>query len=321
MPKDGLPAPGEARAAAPASKWRRWLPWATAAFILLAAVLVANVFRDVSWKTVQHSLTQLDGMRLGTAALCVFGSYVTLTCFDWLGTRHAGSRIAYPRVALAAFTALSIGHTVGLAPFSAGAVRYRFYSRWGMSAGQIATLILSSAITVTLGQLALASLVMLGRPGLAAKLLHLDPNLVRILGAVGILLLVGWVVASALIRRPVRIAQWSIALPPWRIAAAQVVAGAVNYTFIAAAIHRLLGPTVDYATVTTAYMLGNVAALVTHVPGGLGVLEAVMVGLLPGHDVIGPMIAFRALYFFIPLAIGLTLFGSIELALRLRRRS
>lgn len=298
---------------------RRWLPWLTAALILLAAALIANVFREISWDQVRRSLSQLDAMRLGTAALCVAGSYATLTWFDWLGVRHAGKRLAYPRTALASFTALSIGHTVGLSPFSAGAVRYRFYTRWGLTAGDVATIIVSSATTVALGQWALATIALLLRPDLAGKILHLDPGLARWIGIGGAAVLAGWVVAAACIRRPLRIRQWTIALPQWRIAVAQVLVGGVNYAFIAAALHRLIGPSTDYLTVATAYVLGNVTVLISHVPGGLGVLEAVMMSVLPGKDVIGPLIAFRVLYYFVPLAIGISLLAGIELALRLRR--
>ena len=66
-------------------------------------------------------------------------------------------------------------------------------------------------------------------------------------------------------------------------------------------------------------MIGNLAALVSHVPGGLGVLEGVVMVLLPGSSVIGGLLVFRAVYFFVPLAIGAPLFGLIELW-GLRRR-
>ena len=59
-----------------------------------------------------------------------------------------------------------------------------------------------------------------------------------------------------------------------------------------------------YLEVATAYVTSNIAALVSHVPGGLGVLEATMLGLLPHVGAIGALLVFRVLYFFVPLMIG-----------------
>ncbi len=59
------------------------------------------------------------------------GSYICLGLFDALAVRYAGKPLALHRTAIASFCGLSIGHTVGLAALSSGAVRYRFYARLG----------------------------------------------------------------------------------------------------------------------------------------------------------------------------------------------
>ena len=53
-------------------------------------------------------------------------------------------------------------------------------------------------------------------------------------------------------------------------------------------------------------------------PGGVGVIESVVVHLLPKTDVIGPLIAFRCLYFLGPLALGLVAFAATEAWFRWR---
>src|SRR5690606_20540795 len=85
-------------------------------------------------------------------------SYLCLTVFDFLALRYAGKPLSYPRAALASFTSLAIGHNVGVAALSSGAVRYRFYSRWGLDAEEIAKLIVFCAVTVSLGLVTLAGL-------------------------------------------------------------------------------------------------------------------------------------------------------------------
>jgi uncharacterized membrane protein YbhN (UPF0104 family) len=301
---------------------RRWMPLLTAALVAVAAFLVWRVLHQFSLADVSRSLHRLSGARLALAALCTAGSYLALTGFDYLGIRYAGARLAYPRVALASFTGLSIGHTLGLAPLSTGAIRYRFYSQWGLDAATIAKVVLFSAMTVAIGELSLSSIVMLAEPELAGRVLGVAPPIARLLGAGGAAVLALYVALAATIRRGLRIRRWSIELPTWRLALGQIAIGTINYACVAGALYQTLsaaGP-VDYAAVATAFILANIAALMTHVPGGVGVQEAVVITLLPGADAIGALIAFRVIYFLIPLAIGTTLFGGVELARRLRPR-
>src|SRR3546814_20301383 len=59
-----------------------------------------------------------------------------------------------------------------------------------------------------------------------------------------------------------------------------------------------------------------VAALISHVPGGLGVVEAVVLMLVAEAGVIGALVAFRVVYYLMPLVLGSLLFAASELARR-----
>jgi uncharacterized membrane protein YbhN (UPF0104 family) len=72
----------------------------------------------------------------------------------------------------------------------------------------------------------------------------------------------------------------------------------------------------SYLKVATASVTANIAAIISHVPGGLGVLEATIVHVLPGAESIAAVIAYRVIYYFIPLAIGISLFIASEFLLR-----
>ena len=103
-----------------------------------------------------------------------------------------------------------------------------------------------------------------------------------------------------------------------RIAAAQIVVGTVNFACVAACLHQVLLGVEDipYLSVATVYVAANLASLVSHVPGGLGVIEAVVVHLLPGVPLIGAVLVFRFVYFLVPLMIGSLLFLTSEVLLR-----
>ncbi len=301
---------------------RRWMPWLSALLVLGALVVVAGVLRQFSWAQVAQSLHRLSASNLALAVLFTAGSYLALTGFDYLGLRYAGRRLPYRLVALASFTSLSIGHTVGLSPLSSGAVRYRFYARYGLSPGAVAKVILFSAATVALGELGLAAIALLANATLAARILGVDPGTARWLGVGCIVLLAVHVALAATIRPSITIRRWSFGWPDWRLALGQIAVGVLNYALVAAALSCAIGPVagLDYATVATAYILANLAALVSHVPGGLGVIEAVIVTVLPGAPVIGGLIAFRVIYFLLPLALGVLAFSAVEARLWARRR-
>jgi uncharacterized membrane protein YbhN (UPF0104 family) len=301
---------------------RRWLPWLTALLVLGALAVVWNVLRQFSLDQIGDSLRRLSAGNLALAALFTAGSYATLTGFDYLGVRYAGRRLPYRLVALASFTSLSIGHTVGLSPLSSGAVRYRFYSRYGLGPAGVAKVILFSAATVALGELSLAAVALLINAELAARILGVDPGTARLLGVAGLGLLGVYIGLAATIRPSITIKRWTFAWPSWRLALGQIAVGCANYALVAAALRAAIGPVegLDYATVATAYILANLAALMSHVPGGLGVIEAVIVMLLPGASVIGGVIAFRVIYFLVPLALGVSVLIALEARIWLRRR-
>lgn len=300
--------------------WRRWSARVTPLLALVALAIVAHVLRQFTWAQIAASLARLGPAQIVGASLSTVASYATLTGFDWLGVAYAGGKVPYRRVALASFLSLSIGHTVGFAPLSSGAIRYRFYAEVGLDAPRVGLVILLSAVTVALGEAALAGLALLTRPDLTAKLLRLDPTTAIAVGAACLALPTAYWILSATVRRPFKIRGRSFRLPSPRIAAMQIALGLLNYVFVAGALYfvlRAVAP-IDYQSVATAYVLGNLAALVTHVPGGLGVLEAVIVTLLPGVPLIGPLIVFRIVYFLIPLAIGCATLAVIELRQRIR---
>jgi uncharacterized membrane protein YbhN (UPF0104 family) len=76
---------------------------------------------------------------------------------------------------------------------------------------------------------------------------------------------------------------------------------------------------IGFFPVAATYVTANVAAIVTHVPGGLGVMEAVILSLVPGANVVGALIAFRALYYLTPFLIGCVVLAITEIVRRQRR--
>lgn len=285
--------------------------------LMLAAYLLYRVFSRYTLNDVLESIRTIPGARILGGLGFAAASYLCLTGFDWLALRYAGRPLSYPRAAIASFTSLSIGHNLGFAALSSGAVRYRFYSRWGLNAEEVAKVILFCGVTVGIGLSALAGIALIINPQDAANLLKLGPASLFALGCACLSLPVVYVILSAIVRMPLHLWKWSIEMPRLKLALGQVVIGTVNFIFVAACLHQMLAVQgqASYVQTATAYVLANIAVLVTHVPGGLGVIEATVSYVLPGAASIGALVAFRVIYFLIPLLIGLPVFAISEVVI------
>ncbi|TGD95036.1 lysylphosphatidylglycerol synthase transmembrane domain-containing protein [Methylobacterium nonmethylotrophicum] len=299
---------------------RLWTIVATILSVALGGYLLYRTLSGYSLAQLVDAVKALPLGRLAAAGGFAAASYLCLTGIDWLALRAAGKPLPYPRVALAAFISLGLGHSIGFAGLSSGAIRYRFYTRWGLGTADVAKAVLFCGVTVAVGLMALGAVAVLVHPDLAREVTGLGKGAVLAAGlacAGGVAVYLG---LAAWWRKPVTVRRWSIEMPPLPLAAAQVGLGAVNFALVSACLHQVLSAVseVGYLAVASVFVIANAAVLITHVPGGVGVIESVVVHLLPKTDVIGPLIAFRFLYFLVPLALGLVAFAATEAVFRWR---
>ncbi|MGY2051571.1 lysylphosphatidylglycerol synthase domain-containing protein [Methylobacterium sp. JK268] len=299
---------------------RRWTLITTALSVALGAFLLYRTLSGYSLADLAAAVRAIPAGRLLAAGGFAAGSYLCLTVGDWLALRAIGRPLPYRTVIVAAFVALGVGHSIGLSGLSSGAIRYRFYSRHGLTLAESAKMVLVCGLTVALGLMALGALALLLQPGLAQGVTGLGrPALtgVALAGLAGVGL---YVAAAFLRRRPVTLWRWSIEVPSGPVALAQVAVGSVNFALVSACLHQVLGAVSDvaYLAVASVFVIANAAVLVTNVPGGVGVIESVVVHLLPKTDVIGPLLAFRFVYFLVPLGLGLLVFAGAEVVFRRR---
>ena len=291
--------------------------------IALASFLLYRTLSGHSLDDIVQSIKAIPPNRLLLAGFFAAGSYFSLSWFDWLALRYVDKPLPYRKAALASFCSLSLGHNIGFAALSSGAVRYRFYSRWGIRPRDIAGMIVFCGVTVGLGLITLAGLAQLLRPDLGAKITGIAPSLSMIIGLLCLAVPAVYLVTAAFVRRRLTIKGWSLTMPEFNLALAQIAVGSANFACVAACLHQTLTAVADvpYFAVAAAYVIANGMALLTHVPGGLGVIESVVMFLLPGGKIVGALVMFRVIYFLVPLCIGGLLFAITELYYRGRKRA
>lgn len=303
------------------SRLKRWHSWIAAAAFAFAAFLVHRALQQYEVSEIVESLRQIS---LGHLALgCAFtaGSFLCLSGSEALAVRYTGRSLFYPKIALASFTSLSIGHTLGFAVFSSGAIRYRFYSKWGLSAGDVGRIIVFCGVTIALGLATVGGLASVIRPDLVADTFRIAPSLMVTIGALLLAVVAVYLALAAFVHRPVRIRHFELPVPPLRLALGQIAVSTTDLLLVSAVLHQMLAATSDigFLPVAAAYVTANTLGILSHVPGGLGVIEAVLLALVPGANVVGALVAFRVVYFLIPFALGAVVFGVAELVRRQRK--
>jgi len=280
----------------------------------LAAYLLWRVLHRYSPAEIEAAVAALPAGSVAAATLYSLGSYQTLSLYDYSGVRYTGRRLPWPRVALASFTALSIGHSIGFAALSSGALRYRFYRGWGLTPGDVARVILFCAATAVLGLATINGVALVAAPGLLSEAAGLPADLLRVGGALCLLVMPGYLAVSLGWRPQLLVRGWWLKAPPPRLLLAQVLLGPINFALVSAALYELLGATTDvgFLAVAGIFAVANVVGILAHVPGGWGVLETAVVLTLPDADPIGALVAFRAIYWLVPFLLGLVTLGLAE---------
>src|SRR6185369_329660 len=182
--------------------------------IAIAAVVLYRKLHNMNVGKVLTAMATVEYRDVAISALFVALGYFTLTFYDLFALRTIGRKdVPYRIAALAGFTSYSVGHNVGASVFTGGAVRYRIYSGWGLSAIEVAKLCFVAGLTLWLGNAAVLGLGISYAPTAGFAIDQLPAWLNRTLA---IATLVALVIYVAWVWRTPRIIgrqNWEVALP------------------------------------------------------------------------------------------------------------
>lgn len=274
----------------------------------LAVRLLIGEASKVSWQEFKDGLFGVDPVFLAFAVLLIAMNYVLLISYDLLALRYICRSLPLRRVALVSFLGYALGNNLGTF-LAATPLRFRFYGRWGVPPKQIIALISILGLTFWSG------LWFLGGTVLVAVPIELPPDLklpigTRTLGVVLLTLAVVYLLTCWLWKKPLPIGKLHLRPPEPGLMAVQASVAAVDLLISATALYLVLpgAISVPFSLVLAAYLCGIAISLITQVPGGLGVLEVILLFLLKdsvGDQVLSSLLIFRTLYYFLPLFGGM----------------
>ncbi len=281
-------------------------------FSLLAAGLLVAQGRAVEWGAVGVSLAHYPAPALLGAIALTLLSLVLYSTFDLLGRHYTGHTLRALTVMRITFISyvfnLNLGSLVG-----AVALRYRLYSRLGLDTGTITRIMSLSLLTNWAGYLLLAGGIFSFHTPVLPPGWAIGSAGLQLFGAVLLALtLLYLLLCTASRRRRFTLRGHVVDLPSLRLAVLQLGLGAANWLLMGGVMFMALQQKAGFATVLGVLLVASVASFLTHVPAGLGVLEAVFVLLLshriPRSDVLAAVLVYRVIYYLAPLALATVLY-------------
>ncbi len=304
---------------------RRWMKirrWVMGVFVLMVVVLIIIAASSIDWLAVLAAIRKLPTSALVMALGLSLLGYLICSGFDLLGKKYTRHALANWRVMLTGFVSyaftMNLGSPVGVS------ARLRLYTKQGLSLGVVVRILALSVTTNWLGYLLLAGIVfMSGGVWLPASWM-LGGGVLRVVGVGMILVCAVYLWLSAFSRRR----SWHvwgqhIALPGVDVAVMQIGLAMLSWLAIAAIIYVLLQQKFSFPMVLGVLLISAVAGLLIRIPGGIGVTEWVFIALLPGSipvtDMLGALLAYRAIYYVGPMLLAGVMYFGMEASTKNRK--
>jgi uncharacterized membrane protein YbhN (UPF0104 family) len=287
--------------------------------IVSAAAVLYRILREIEFSDLVVALKATELSDVVLAALFVAAGYFTLTFYDLFALRTIGAtHIPYRIAALAGFTSYSIGHNIGASVFTGGAVRYRVYSAWGLTAIDVAKICFIAGLTFWLGNVAVLGLGIAYEPQAASAIDQLPPWVNRVIAFAALGLLAAYVAWVWVKPRVIGRSDWVVTLPGGPLTLLQIGIGIVDLACCALAMFVLMpdDPHIAFIKLAVVFVAATLLGFASSSPGGLGVFDAAMMVALiefEKEELLAGLLLFRLLYYVIPFALSLIILGAREL--------
>jgi len=295
----------------------------SAVIVAVSLFVLARILKGLDFERVVANVQATPLAGIAWAVVFVACAYATLSCYDLFALRTIGARhVPYRIAALAGFASYAIGHNIGATAFSAGAVRYRVYSQFGLGVIDVAKICFITGLTFWLGNAAVLGTGVVFFPDGPARIVALPPEFVRIAGIAALMLLVAYVVWVSRRPRALGRGSWRVVVPGGLSTLVQIAIALADLSASSLAMYSILPGGVGFTTVAVALVASALLGFASHAPGSLGVLEAAMLVALPQigrEELVAALLVFRVLYFLIPFTLALATMACWEAALMLRK--
>jgi phosphatidylglycerol lysyltransferase len=318
----------------------RWLIWRqyldryrqplglTVALLLFALAMLAcrHLLTELDPSALHQSLLAVPRSNLfGALGLTVLG-FIALLGYEWSASRYAAVHLPPRTLATGGFCAFAIGNAVGLSMLSGGSIRYRLYARHGLGTSDITRMTLFASLSLGCALPPLAALTACLDLDAASNALGIASPLLSTLSLLLLAVTCGFLLFLLRARHNERpapdcvsahVGRRALRLPGIRLSLWQLLITLVDVSAAAGVLYLLLPHAPPFSAFLLVYLLALAAGVLSHIPGGVGVFEAVLLGAFTEQLGAAPLAAalllYRLLYIVLPLLLACLLLLAIEL--------
>ena len=281
------------------------------AAVIFSVWLLYHELRGLSLGELVDSFAAISARNWLFSGIATLAAYAALAGYDHIALLHLRKSVPWLYVTVASFTTYALSHNLGASVFSGAVVRYRAYAAKGLTAHEVGLLVAFCSFTFALGTMLATGLVFLLEPEVAERFVDLLPVEASAMSGVFLLSLVALYVAGSWLHlRPLKLGAFEIHYPRLPIVGRQLLIAPLELVAAAAIVYFALPEAGNpgFLIVLGIFLISFSVALISHAPGGIGVLELVFMTGLPEMDpadVLAVLVVFRLFYLIIPFIISL----------------
>tara|TARA_R110002124_G_scaffold243873_1_gene408957 strand:+ start:7359 stop:9959 length:2601 start_codon:yes stop_codon:yes gene_type:complete len=299
-------------------KLKRHAPLIVTGLLFIAgAYALYHLLAPLDMKVVLGQIRDTPPHLIAAALAATAAGYLALVGYDWSAMRYIGKSAPPASIALGGFLGYALGNTIGLSAVSGGAVRYRIYSALGLDAYDVAAISTFAAVSYGVGATLIGLAALAIHPAALADLVSWSPQTLRWSAIALCVVVVG--VGAVIARRggALKFGHFFLSAPTGPDMVRQILITFID-VFMAALVLHLLLPTgsLPFANMLAVYAVATMVGVASHVPGGIGVFESVVIAALPAsvpvNDAVTALLVYRLIYFLLPFMVAVLLLSLTE---------
>jgi phosphatidylglycerol lysyltransferase len=282
-------------------------------------ILLHNQLKNLSYIDVINALKAIPAARIAVALCMAMLYYLVLGGYDIVAFKFIDAKnpIKPKDILFTCFISNVLANNTGYSMLFGGSIRYRLYSLYNVSMIDVTKVLLFSSATIWLGLLSVGGFIFALSPVSLEGIFNLNFS-TRIIGILSLSILVLYALFSALNSKPRKIFKWTLSFPNIKIVMSQILLATSDWIIASLTLFVLMPEGyISYFVLLKVFLVSQFLVIISQVPGGMGVLETSITLLMPNSannpGIISALLAYRAVFYFFPLLIALTMLGAFEI--------
>lgn len=288
--------------------------------VTVAGIFIYKIFQQHSFDSIMEHLRSIPTAKIYLALGVTFITYLILSVYDFLAVRYLELNISKLKVGLISFVAFAFGNAIGMANLASSSVRFRMYPFVGIHHRDVLKIIIFCSLSYWLGFFSLAGVVMAFEPLDLLEKYKLSAGVIRGTGIGFLAVCLVYLFFCLRHHKPFTIKGQQIVFPRFSFSITQILVAALDWGLLGLALYILLpdGIEVTFFYFLQIFLTAQVVAVLAHVPGGIGVLEAMIIYFLDPEkkfsgELLACFIAYRSVMYLLPLSLASSFFVIFEI--------